>query len=70
MSGLCKVEMSGFMGGRGRHGNGANGLESTRTKRNPALTVAKARYDPVVQRLVLEAMRSLIFGAVDDFLQF
>ena len=31
MSGLCKVEMSAFMGGRGPHGNGANDLESTRT---------------------------------------
>ena len=31
MSGLCKVEMSAFMDGRGPHGNGANDLESTRT---------------------------------------
>src|SRR5258705_12994027 len=31
MSGLCKVEMSAFIGGRGRHGNGANRLEPTRT---------------------------------------
>src|SRR6266478_9810724 len=31
MSGLCKVEMSAFMGGRGPHGNGANRLEPTRT---------------------------------------
>src|ERR1700722_2266721 len=31
MSGCSKVEMSGFMDGRGPHGNGANGLESTRT---------------------------------------
>src|ERR1700733_548187 len=31
MSCLCKVGMSGFMGGRGAHGDGANGLESTRT---------------------------------------
>src|SRR5450432_2452900 len=31
MSGLSKVEMSGFMGGRGAHGNGADYLEPTRT---------------------------------------
>src|SRR5208282_3666534 len=30
MSGLSKVEMSGFMGAWRSHGNGANGLESTR----------------------------------------
>src|ERR1700730_9557722 len=29
MSGLSKVEMSAFIGGRGRYGNGANRLEST-----------------------------------------
>src|SRR5260370_3511671 len=32
MSGLCKVEMSAFMDGRGAHGNGANHFESTRTR--------------------------------------
>src|SRR4030081_939704 len=31
MSGLSKVEMSAFIGGRGRYGDGANGLEPTRT---------------------------------------
>src|SRR5258707_1407236 len=31
MSGLCKVEMSGFMGPRRRHGNGAHPDSSTRT---------------------------------------
>lgn len=31
MSGLSKVEMSGFMGGRGPHGNGENRFEPTRT---------------------------------------
>src|SRR5882762_80330 len=31
MSGLRKVGMSAFMGGRGPHGNGAHGIESTRT---------------------------------------
>src|ERR1700738_4220720 len=31
MSGLSKVEMSAFIGGRGRYGNGANCLEPTRT---------------------------------------
>src|SRR6201982_2351218 len=31
MSGLCKVEMSGFMDGRGPHGDGANRFEPTRT---------------------------------------
>jgi hypothetical protein len=38
MSGLCKVEMSGFMGGRGANGNGAHCLESTRT--GPVASVA------------------------------
>jgi hypothetical protein len=42
MSGLSKVEMSAFIGGRGRYGSGANHLEPTRTgpvtgaKRNKA----------------------------------
>src|ERR1700693_698057 len=31
MSGLCKVEMSAFMDGRGAHGNGANRVEPART---------------------------------------
>src|SRR4029077_2041531 len=31
MSGLCKVEMSAFMDGRGPHGDGANRFEPTRT---------------------------------------
>src|ERR1700722_19238526 len=31
MSGLCKVEMSAFMDGRGAYGNGADRLEPTRT---------------------------------------
>src|ERR1700693_3687119 len=31
MSGLCKVEMSAFMEGRGPHGDGANHFEPTRT---------------------------------------
>src|SRR5690242_14003340 len=31
MSGLCKVEMSGSMGGRGAYGNGANRFDSTGT---------------------------------------
>ena len=39
MSGLSKVEMSAFIGGRGRHGNGANRLEPTRT--GPATCVAR-----------------------------
>ena len=30
MSGLCKVEMSAFMDGRGPHGNGAHRFEPTR----------------------------------------
>jgi len=32
MSGLSKVEMSAFIGGRGRHGNGANRLEPIKTR--------------------------------------
>jgi hypothetical protein len=39
MSGLCKVEMSAFMDGRGVHGDGANGLASTRT--GPHTSVAR-----------------------------
>jgi len=31
MSGLCKVEMSASMGGRGAHGNGADRFEPTGT---------------------------------------
>ena len=31
MSALCKVEMSGFMDGRGPYGNGADRFEPTRT---------------------------------------
>src|SRR5260370_6583114 len=41
MSGLSKVEMSGFMGGRGPHGNGAYGFESTRT--GPLESIARSR---------------------------
>jgi len=33
MSGLSKVEMSAFIGSRGRYGNGANRVEPTRTDR-------------------------------------
>jgi hypothetical protein len=40
MSGLCKVEMSAFMDGRGPHGNGANHFEPTRT--GPIESVARA----------------------------
>src|SRR6267378_3147248 len=39
MSGLCKVEMSAFMDGRGAHGNGANHFEPTRTR--PIESVAR-----------------------------
>src|SRR5580700_1836529 len=39
MSGLCKVEMSAFMEGRGPHGNGANRVEPTRT--GPIESVAR-----------------------------
>src|SRR5882762_6769824 len=39
MSGLCKVEMSAFMDGRGAHGNGANHFEPTRT--GPIESVAR-----------------------------
>src|SRR4030088_2853504 len=39
MSGLSKVEMSAFIGGRGRYGNGANCLEPTRT--GPAACAAR-----------------------------
>src|SRR5580700_11181719 len=39
MSGLCKVEMSGSMDGRGPHGNGANRFEPTTT--GPVESVAR-----------------------------
>src|SRR6202162_6106845 len=39
MSGLCKVERSAFMDGRGPHGNGANHFEPTRT--GPIESVAR-----------------------------
>src|SRR5216683_5771118 len=39
MAGLCKVEMSAFMDGRGPHGNGANHFEPTRT--GPIESVAR-----------------------------
>jgi len=39
MSGLCKVEMSAFMDGRGPHGNGANHFEPART--GPIESVAR-----------------------------
>src|SRR5882762_6873588 len=39
MSGLCKVEMSAFIDGRGPYGNGANHLEPTRT--GPIESVAR-----------------------------
>src|SRR6266702_4727878 len=45
MSGLCKVEMSAFMGGRGPHGNGANRLESTRTGPAARATRGQAEAD-------------------------
>src|ERR1700730_10264186 len=41
MSGLCKVEMSAFMDGRGPYGNGANRVEPTRT--GPIESVARGR---------------------------
>jgi hypothetical protein len=41
MSGLCKVEMSAFMDGRGPHGNGANHVEPTRT--GPIESVARGQ---------------------------
>src|SRR5437588_138345 len=41
MSGLCKVEMSAFMVGRGPHGNGAHRLEPTRT--GPIESVARGK---------------------------
>src|ERR1700736_3713068 len=39
MSGLSKVEMSAFMGGRGAHGDGANHFEPTGT--GPLESVAR-----------------------------
>src|ERR1700719_1797104 len=47
MSGLCKVQMSAFMDGRGPHGNGANRVEPTRT--GPIESVARGTAEaPVV----------------------
>src|SRR5882724_2440453 len=45
MSGLSKVEMSGFIGGRGRYGNGANRLEPTRTRPAAGATRGPAEAD-------------------------
>src|ERR1700688_3697347 len=45
MSGLSKVEMSAFMGGRGPHGNGANCFEPTRTGPATRATRDKAEAD-------------------------
>ena len=45
MSGLSKVEMSAFIGGRGRYGDGANGLEPTRTGPARCATRDKAEAD-------------------------
>src|SRR5580698_10976006 len=45
MSGLCKVEMSAFMDGRGPHGNGANHVEPTRT--GPIESVARGTAEAV-----------------------
>src|ERR1700675_2911624 len=45
MSGLSKVEMSAFMGGRGPYGNGANCFEPTRTGPATRATRDKAEAD-------------------------
>src|SRR5580704_9122949 len=45
MSGLCKVEMSAFMDGRGPHGNGANHFEPTRT--GPIESIARGTAEAV-----------------------
>src|SRR5260221_10071595 len=45
MSGLCKVEMSGFIGGRGPHGNGANRFEPTGTGQIARATRGPAEAD-------------------------
>src|SRR6266704_5853941 len=45
MSGLSKVEMSAFIGGRGPHGNGANRLAPTRTGPPTRATRDKAEAD-------------------------
>jgi hypothetical protein len=42
MSGSSKVEMSAFIGGRGRYGNGANCLEPTRT--GPRSVATESRF--------------------------
>src|ERR1700726_3236336 len=55
MSGLSKVEMSAFIGGRGPHGNGANRLEPTRTgqiacaTRGPAEAAHAGRSRPAAE---------------------
>src|ERR1700681_1100522 len=45
MSGLCKVEMSAFMDGRGPHGDGANRFEPTRTGPAAGATRGQAEAD-------------------------
>src|ERR1700719_3271876 len=45
MSGLCKVEMSAFIGGRGPHGDGANRYELTGTGQIARATRGPAEAD-------------------------
>src|SRR5216684_2009726 len=45
MSGLSKVEMSAFIGGRGPHGNGANRFEPTRAGQIARATRGQAEAD-------------------------
>jgi hypothetical protein len=49
MSGLCKVEMSAFMEGRGPYGNGANHFEPTEN----------------VKECVIETKASMILDFID-----
>ncbi len=57
MSGLSKVEMSGFMGGGGPHGNGAHRFESTRT--GPLASVARSR---LLLRIREQGDRAVVHG--------
>src|SRR5882724_12442150 len=68
MSGLSKVEMSAFIGGRGPHGNGANRLQTTRTGPPTRATRDKAEADHAA-RITGTAIKPQISGALgaEDF---
>ena len=55
MSGLCKVEMSAFMDGRGRHGNGANRVSQRERDRLKVLHEVQQKH--LTQRAAAERLQ-------------